>query len=433
VIEGDFIGTKVTGKAALANGSDGVLVRSCTLATTIGGTIAGARNIISGNTASGVEIYQTSSTLVEGNYIGTDVTGAVALGNGSDGVLVDGGASVNSIGAAVAGAANVISGNQANGVEVAAGASTNTVAGNYVGTNAARKAALANHGDGIRVAGNANGNTIGGTTTLARNLVSGNGSYGLHVTDSGTSNNTVEGNYIGTDPLGSTAIGNARSGVLIESGAAGNTIGGIAVGTRNLISGNNAGGVGIAGSGTSGNLLEGNYIGTNASRAGTLGNGPASNPAVSVAAGASGNTVGGTKAAAGNAIANSKTAGVLLTGASTAGDSVLRNSIFGNVSGIALVSGANNNEAAPGIASVTTSAGTTTVAGTAPAGSHRIEVFVNPGCADPEGATFIGAVLTASGVWSLKVPALPAGQGVTATGTREPAGDTSQFSGCHLS
>ena len=133
MVEGDFIGTDVTGRTAfdglsnpLGNGN-GVEIDLGATANTVGGLTAGARNIISGNLNDGVEISSngTSGNVVEGNFIGTDKTGTTTysdpgrpLGNVVDGVEIDSGASDNTVGGIVAGAGNLISGNASYGVEV---------------------------------------------------------------------------------------------------------------------------------------------------------------------------------------------------------------------------------------------------------------------------------------------------------------------------
>ena len=132
----------------------------------------GAGNLISGNT-NGVEINDSTGILVQGNLIGLDQTGTLALGNSGAGVLVDAGSSANTIGGAVGGARNVISGN-AEGVMVTGAATTGTlIAGNLIGTDVKGTSAVANLGGGIDLAGGT-GTTIGGTTSLARNVISGN-------------------------------------------------------------------------------------------------------------------------------------------------------------------------------------------------------------------------------------------------------------------
>ncbi len=135
------------------------------------------RNIISGNGAYGVNIQDPGSNLnvVAGNSIGTDVTGALALANGTGGVFTVGlnigrGAQSNRVGTngdGVADAAegNLISGNFGNGVEISdPNTSKNVVAGNYIGTNTAGTAALPNGtrgGNGLQIRNGASFNQIG--------------------------------------------------------------------------------------------------------------------------------------------------------------------------------------------------------------------------------------------------------------------------------
>ena len=66
----------------------------------IGGTAAGAGNLISGNATSGIEINDSKNTLIQGNLIGLDQTGTLALGNSGAGVLIDNGSVSNTIGSA---------------------------------------------------------------------------------------------------------------------------------------------------------------------------------------------------------------------------------------------------------------------------------------------------------------------------------------------
>ena len=108
------IGTNAAGTQKLGNGDDGVYAQSAS--NTIGGTAAGAGNLISGNSKDGVEL-EASNNLVEGNLIGTNAAGTAALGNGLTGVYV--GAASNTIGGTTAAARNVISGNGTVGIEQA--------------------------------------------------------------------------------------------------------------------------------------------------------------------------------------------------------------------------------------------------------------------------------------------------------------------------
>src|SRR3954469_4743365 len=124
---------------------------------TIGGTTAAARNVISGNSLVGVFIIGSNGNVVQGNYIGTNAAGTAALGNTVSGIEILG-AKSNVIGGAVAGAGNVISGNHHHGIDIEdiySGTTTsgNLVQGNLIGTDAAGTAALGNTNDGVHMEG----------------------------------------------------------------------------------------------------------------------------------------------------------------------------------------------------------------------------------------------------------------------------------------
>ena len=84
----------------------------------------------------------------------------------------------------------------------------------------------------------ADNNTIGGTTAAERNVLAGNLGDGIELNDTGTSGNVIQGNYIGTDITGLAALGNQRHGVVLYNGVSTTTIGGSAAGEGNVISGN---------------------------------------------------------------------------------------------------------------------------------------------------------------------------------------------------
>jgi hypothetical protein len=333
-ISGDFLGTDPTGTSTKANAVAGLLI-SCAN-NTIGGTTAAARNLISGNTIFGIQIFGSSATsnVVEGNYIGTDITGSVALANGTlsnggDGILVNSKASKNTIGGTTAADRNLVSGNIYTGIQIAdKGTTTNLVEGNYVGTDVNSTSALANAGDGILVNNGATNTTIGGTAAADRNLVSGNSGIGVQVDGTGTKNNRVEANYIGTDVTGTKAVANASDGVLVSTGAVNTTIGGTASGDRNLLSGNKGNGVEIYNAGTTACVVEGNYIGTDVT--GTLAVANQGDGAI-IDSGAAGNTIGGTAAGARNLISGNSGIGVQIYGNNQSGTS--NNLVEGNYIG----------------------------------------------------------------------------------------------------
>ena len=120
---GNFIGTDLTGTIAVGNADYGVAV-SDPSGVVIGGTGAGARNIISGNKVAGIGLVAgATDELIEGNDIGTDITGTLPLGNAT-GILIDGGSGNNTIGGTVAGAGNTIAYSTGIGVDVDATAGT---------------------------------------------------------------------------------------------------------------------------------------------------------------------------------------------------------------------------------------------------------------------------------------------------------------------
>jgi hypothetical protein len=352
IMQGNMIGTDVTGTVALGNGGDGIVISNTinttnpsSLGNTIGGTTAAARNIIAANMAYGIEIFAPdgggSGNLIQGNYVGTNATGTVAMGNAFNGIQLGTGATNNTIGGTAGGASNVISGNAENGVEISgSGTSGNVLEGNYIGTNVTGTIALGNGSSGVSVDTAATNNTIGGTTGVARNVISGNAGDGIDIFGTGTSNNLVEGNDIGVSAAGNGALPNGTPTantvgivVYIFGGASANIIGGRTNSARNVISGNLVHGIIISDLGTSGNLIEGNYIGTDVSGTIAIQNGSASiqpsGDGVGIIRGATDNTIGGTAQGQGNLISGNLVFGVAIADAGTSG-----NLVEGNLIGV---------------------------------------------------------------------------------------------------
>jgi len=361
VVQGNYIGTDATGTSAVKNGCCGVQVQYP--GTIVGGT-GGAGNLISGNDGAGITINQSYVTNAQilGNIIGLNVTGTAALPNTGDGLAVtDISGSGHTFGAP--GVGNVISGNGGNGISVAAGALT--IQSNLIGLNAAGTAVIGNQLDGVKVNAS-NGTVVGGSSAGQGNVVSGNGGNGI--TMSADYNFTVQGNLVGTDPTGSTAMGNHGNGVLLEGG-----------------------------------FIPGN-----------CGNCPSSTGTVTK------NTIANNS---GNGIENDY--GYFLT--------FRGNSIFANTaSGILLTNGSNNGIAAPVLTAASVSGGNLQVQGSisnSPYGfPATLEFFNNNSGDNPvEGRTSLGtAQVNSIGAFSVSVPAATATL-VTATVTGG-AGDTSAFS-----
>ena len=125
IVEGNYLGTDVAGTGTFLAGTDFSTFGVCTglLGTDnlIGGTTAAARNLISGNSMRGIDLASDGSAmgnLIKGNFIGTDVTGTVALGNGALADGIGGGTASPTIGGTEAGAGNVISGSQDHGIDL---------------------------------------------------------------------------------------------------------------------------------------------------------------------------------------------------------------------------------------------------------------------------------------------------------------------------
>jgi parallel beta-helix repeat protein len=358
VIEGDYIGTETTGLLALPN-DIGVQIDAASTGNTIGGTTAGARDVISGNSWDGVHIVDggTTGNVVEGDYIGLNAAGNAALANKASGVAIFAGASGNTVGGTTAGAGDVISGNSVYGVYLSDASTTgNLVAGDLIGTDSTGNKGVDSHGNslgngntGVIIQAGASGNTIGGTTTAARDVISNNAMWGLYITGSTTQNNLVEGDYVGINAAGNAALPNHANGLDIISGATGNTIGGTTAGAADVISGNLYTGVTIYDAPD--NDVEGDFIGTNPGGTSAVPNGYYG---VDLQAGSVGNSIGGSSTADRNIISGNDGYGVDITDPGTYGNWVQDDFIGTNgsgssalpneSSGVAIRSGATSNE-----------------------------------------------------------------------------------------
>lgn len=339
------IGTNAAGKSAIANGGNGIWITAGSSHNEIGGTdftdsatgkvnnptgskgkvppvfvVLPLGNLISGNVMDGVLIDSNSQqNVLNGNFIGTTAKGDGAIGNGGDGVSVNGAGSNALIGCAAGDNPfvyyNVVSGNGGNGLRVT-NSDNVVVQGNFFGIGANNTTVLANRRDGIRVAGTSANTQVGGPIPLG-NVSSGNGQNGIAVTGTahgfvtfstfggllafkgaapnrgdgllitstgggnlaranvfsgnmgygvaivgGAHGNKVFGSFIGTEVLGVAALGNQQGGVLIGGRASRNSIGSLSPPPANLISGNTGNGVTLQ-KGTLGNSVINNYIGLN--------------------------------------------------------------------------------------------------------------------------------------------------------------------------
>jgi CSLREA domain-containing protein len=336
------------------------------------------------------------------------------------------------------------------GIDIQGDTAGNRIEGNFIGTDPTGTIDTGNT-DGVNVFDGPSENVIGGTTSAARNVISGNACNAVFVNKA--NNNRIQGNYVGTDKTGTKGLTNGDgfecAGIAFSSGSSGNTVGGTTAGASNLISGNRFDGLLIQ-NGAENEVL-GNRIGTTANGTGALGNGEAG-----VLIQGSNNAVGNGTSAGLNTIAFNAEDGVeVQTGT---GHEISRNSIFSNAGlGIDLHggfedasgntandpgdidTGANGLQNKPVITSAKSSSTKTTITGklaSVPDTLYRVEFYANP--SGDEGKTFVGATLLstdASGNASFTFsPAskVAAGQTVTATARAElnevTAVGTSEFS-----
>ena len=385
LIAGNFIGTTPAGTGAIPNG-DGLDIAGYD--NTIGGTTAATRNVISGNNGFGVLIHQTAATgnMVMGNYIGTTGDGTTSLGNARSGIEIAN-APNNLVGGSDPAARNVIAGNGNYGVYLTGSQTTgNHVQGNYLGTDANGTSNLGVQTEGIAINAGAYQNWIGtdgdgnGDATEG-NLISGNVTVGVFISDGGTHNNVVAGKSIGTDVTGSVMLANGGNGVYIGGGATANRVGTNGDGIddddeRNVISGNAANGVLITGSGTNQNVVAGNDIGAAQNGTDPVGN---AQTGIRIDGGASYNSIGGTTTAARNIIGGNGNRGVYLKGTATRNNVVAGNYIGVDVTGEAPLPNQLNDAVSIDNASHNTIGGTTAGAGNVLSAGHDSGIYVYAG------------------------------------------------------
>ena len=214
VVQASWIGIDLTGAVASANKQNGILIDNSP-SNLIGGTTVGDRNVVSGNLGLGgiaLSGSAASGNVIQGNFIGTNAAGNAAIPNDGRGIAVQN-APNNLIGGTVPGARNIISGNHATGVRIFGGSATgNVIQGNYVGTDVTGTAFVPNS-RGLQ--SRSNNNLFGGPTPQAGNLIAGNGVDGVALTDEANSNvvqgNTIYGNHTGIATYYGGGAGNVFS------------------------------------------------------------------------------------------------------------------------------------------------------------------------------------------------------------------------------
>jgi hypothetical protein len=260
LIAGNFLGVDTDGQTV--NGfATGVTTNALANVTgnTVGGTSPSARNVIAANNAGNpLIVADADSTLVQGNYLGTNAPGTAPIGAAPTGIVIELGSGVT-IGGSAPGAGNVVNATNI-GVQVCCNPNNPTVQGNLIGTDATGTIAFHTLFNGISV--NHSTNTmIGGSAAGAGNVVS-SGGYGIAIgTFAGSPTGVViQGNKIGTDITGTMPLGNSLCGIWVTTGSNdGGTIGGTSAGQGNIIAFSGANGVSIT-SGSTGWQILGNSI-----------------------------------------------------------------------------------------------------------------------------------------------------------------------------
>jgi CSLREA domain-containing protein len=206
-VTGNLIGTDASGLIDRGNDEHGVLITTGAADNTIGDAVDSARNIIAGNGANGIRVDAGATrNAIKGNYIGVNATGARALANGMDGVLLT--APNNVVGGLGPNEGNVIGGNSFSGVSLFGGTSNgNRVQGNLIGVARDGTTSIANGGSGVSVVQGAHDNAIGGRETGAGNTIATNRHLGVFI-------NALAG--IGNTVLGNAIYGNVELGIDLQ-------------------------------------------------------------------------------------------------------------------------------------------------------------------------------------------------------------------------
>jgi uncharacterized protein (TIGR03437 family) len=263
----------------------------------------GQGNLISANRR-GLLINGTGAdnNVVAGNWFGLDVRGSAWVPNQGSCLVIAGGAKDNRIGGPTPGERNVFAGCVSPSAVLIVGEGTtgNRVVGNYLGTDPTGTRRMPPEGcatySWLHIAWGARQNIVGGHRADEGNVLSGACGPNVSIDGVGTTGNLIAGNYIGTDATGTRSLGQSLFGVWLDFGAQGNVI------RQNVISGNRGGGVAITARGCEFNIVAGNLVGPEATGLRVIGNASG----IYVALGARFNLVGGTRSGEGNVISGNQ-------------------------------------------------------------------------------------------------------------------------------
>jgi CSLREA domain-containing protein len=223
LVKGNYLGLDVLGGRMVPSGNrgEGIALHVCARRNIVGGTSAGARNIISGNAADGVELDSTGGpagpaavcdNVIQGNYIGLSPSGLGRRDNFDDGIGLDNGACNNLVGGSAPAARNHISGNSNDGVDISrVGSDGNVVQNNVIGLGV-DGSVMHNGFYGVLIRSKPQRNVV------LDNVISGNAQGGVRIQDYLSYSNEVRGNLIGTDVGGAAPRPNHGHGVWLYDG-----------------------------------------------------------------------------------------------------------------------------------------------------------------------------------------------------------------------
>ena len=257
-ISGNFIGTTASGNAPLGNGHQGIFFDGAPRNKVIGATRYNQPfayyNVVAANGKIGIQMRNTTGTVIQGNFSGIGANNATVMGNGLDGIEMDGTAS-NALIGGPGPLGNVSSGNLANGIAVVGTSSGMVSYNNFLGTFAYGGVAP-NAWSGVFIISPSANHVVRGT------VASGNLNWGIKI---GRKANhvTVVSSHVGTTIDGTKAIPNGDGGIHVAQVAHHNTIGGAKPWKSNVISGNTGSGITLD-KGTAMNKVIKNSIGVGA-------------------------------------------------------------------------------------------------------------------------------------------------------------------------
>lgn len=201
-ISGNIIGLDVDGNSAISNSGNGIQINASN-SILIGNSLTGGRNIISSNTVCGILGNSGSLVNVTNNYIGTDISGSIDMGNAIAGITTFAPTSYWFIGNTLT-TGNLVSGNNQLGLDIHG--SYHVIANNIIGLDASATNVLSNGATGIRIDASQN--------VIRENTISGSSTQGLLIANTSSVNNLLRANSIYNNNIGINLTGGSQNGVL---------------------------------------------------------------------------------------------------------------------------------------------------------------------------------------------------------------------------